>query len=69
MIKEQKKLSINIVDEGFLPEADYSGSVSGTNSDKSELFSYELGSAGTPVIDKASLTMECLRKRDKKGEQ
>ena len=58
-IKERQKLSINIVDEGFLPEADYSGSVSGANNDKSELFSYELGSSGTPIIDKAPLTMEC----------
>ncbi len=28
-IKENQKLSINIVNEDFLPEADYSGSVSG----------------------------------------
>lgn len=58
-IKENKKLSVNIVDEGFLPEADYSGSVSGAKEDKSGLFQYELGVSGTPIIEKAPLTMEC----------
>ncbi|MCM1125156.1 MAG: flavin reductase family protein [Lachnospiraceae bacterium] len=37
-IKETKKLSINLVDEGILPQADYSGSVSGAKEDKSDLF-------------------------------
>jgi len=59
VIKENQVLSINIVDEGILPEADYSGSVSGAKEDKSELFAYEIGAAGTPVIQKAPLTMEC----------
>ncbi len=58
-IKENKKLSINIVNEDFLPEADYSGSVSGAKEDKSKLFQYELGASGTPIIEKAPLTMEC----------
>lgn len=58
-IKEGGKLSVNIVDEGMLPEADFVGSVSGAKTDKSEVFPYELGEAGTPVISKAPLTMEC----------
>lgn len=59
IIKERQQLSINIVDEGILPQADYSGSVSGTKEDKSELFEYEIGSAGTPMIRKSPLVMEC----------
>lgn len=58
-IKKSGKLSVNIVDEGILSEADYVGSVSGTKVDKSEVFAYELGEAGTPIIHKAPLTMEC----------
>lgn len=58
-IKENQKLSINIVDEELLAQADYSGAVSGAKEDKGELFSYEMGVAGTPVIEKAPLAMEC----------
>lgn len=58
-IKNGSKLSVNIVDEGILPGADYVGSVSGKNTDKSEVFEYELGDAGAPIIKKAPLTMEC----------
>ncbi|MDE7283379.1 MAG: flavin reductase family protein [Lachnospiraceae bacterium] len=59
IIKQTRKLSINVVDEGILPEADYAGSVSGSKTDKSELFAYELGDAGAPVITKAPLSLEC----------
>lgn len=59
VIKDSKKLSINIVNEEILPQADYSGSVSGAKSDKSDLFGYEFGESGTPIIKKAPLTMEC----------
>lgn len=58
-IKENQKLSINIVNEEILPEADYSGSVSGAKEDKSNLFSYEIGEKGTPIILKSPLTLEC----------
>ena len=58
-IKETKKLSINIVDENILPQADYVGSVSGNKTDKSQVFSYEIGEAGTPVISNSPLTLEC----------
>lgn len=34
-MKETKKLSINLVDEGILPQADFVGSVSGNQTDKS----------------------------------
>ncbi len=59
LIKAEKKLSVNIVDEGILPQADYAGSVSGAQTDKSGLFEYDMGEAGTPVIRRAPLVMEC----------
>ncbi len=58
-IKETKKLSINLVDEAMLPEADYVGSVSGTKADKSAVFEYDLGDAGAPIIRRSPLTIEC----------
>lgn len=58
-IKASGKLSANIVDEGMLSEADYVGSLSGAKADKSKVFEYELGEAGTPIVCKAPLTMEC----------
>ena len=58
-IKEAKKLSINLVDEAMLPEADYVGSISGTKADKSAVFEYDLGETGTPIIRKSPLTLEC----------
>lgn len=58
-IKENGRLSVNILNESMLPEADYVGSVSGAKADKSQVFDYELGAAGTPIIRKAPLTMEC----------
>lgn len=59
IIKQGRKLSINVVDEGILPEANYAGSVSGSKTDKSDLFAYELGDAGAPVITKSPLSLEC----------
>ncbi len=58
-IKETKKLSINLVDEAMLPEADYVGSVSGAKADKSAVFEYDLGETGIPVIRKSPLTLAC----------
>ena len=58
-IKAGHKLSVNLVDEGMLPQADYVGAVSGEKVDKSQVFAYELGESGAPVIQKAPLTMEC----------
>lgn len=59
LISQDKKLSINLVNEEILPQADYAGAVSGTKTDKSDLFEYELGSEGTPIIKKSPLTIEC----------
>ena len=59
IIKERNNLSINIVDRSILPAADYTGSVSGAKTDKSGVFDYEIGEAGTPVIQNSPLVMEC----------
>jgi len=40
-------------------QADYCGTVSGAKVDKSGVFEYHLGEAGTPVIEKSPLVMEC----------
>ena len=53
-IKKSKRLSVNLVSREMLPKADYVGSVSGAEVDKSKVFAY-----GTPVIDASPLTMEC----------
>ena len=58
-IRENKKLSINIVDEGLLSRADRSGCVSGSKADKSALFDYVVDDAGVPMISQAPVTMVC----------
>ena len=58
-IKENKKLSINLVDEALLPEADYSGCVSGSKEDKSTLFDYVVDDTGVPMISLAPVSMVC----------
>lgn len=58
-IIDKKRLSINLVSREMLPKADYAGSVSGAEVDKSNLFRYHWGKNGTPVIDESPLTMEC----------
>lgn len=59
-IKKSGRLSINLVDEPMLPEADLSGSLSGNKADKSGLFEYELTPSGTPIIKKAPLSIDCV---------
>lgn len=51
-IKKEGKLSVNLVDERMLPEADEAGAVSGNKEDKSALFAWERGEHGAPVIGK-----------------
>lgn len=58
-IRKTKKLSINLVDVAMLPKADYVGSVSGSVVDKSTVFEYERGEAGSPIINQSPLTLEC----------
>lgn len=58
-IKENKVLTINMVDEAMLKKADYVGCVSGNKVDKSDVFEYTMGESGAPVIKESPLTMEC----------
>ena len=58
-IKNTKKLSVNLVSQAMLDKADYVGSVSGADTDKSKVFAYHMGENGSPVIDEAPITMEC----------
>ena len=52
-IRETKRLSVNIVDESWLKEADRMGTTSGNKTDKSEAFAWTMGENGAPLIDKA----------------
>lgn len=58
-IKQNRALSVNVVDESWLEKAAVAGGVSGRNADKSTLFGYTLGGNGAPIIDEAKLSMEC----------
>lgn len=55
----EKKFSVNIVDEAMLSRADYVGTVSAAAANKSGVFAWREGEAGTPIIDYSPLTMEC----------
>ena len=58
-IKSANKLSVNVVDESWLKEADRMGIVSGNKEDKSDAFAYTVGENGTPLIDAAKVSIEC----------
>ncbi|MCH4889240.1 flavin reductase family protein [Acidaminobacter sp. JC074] len=59
LIKENGKLTINLVNEAMMVKADYVGMTSGKQTDKSKVFDYTIGSSGAPIIDESPLTMEC----------
>lgn len=58
-VKQNGKVSVNLVNEAMLSRADYVGCTSGAKTDKSNVFSYHPGESGTPVIDESPLVMEC----------
>lgn len=59
-LKENKTVSINIVNEVMLAETDYVGLVSGKDVDKSKVFEYFTGELkGAPLIKNAPIAMEC----------
>ncbi len=58
-IKASRALSINIVDEVLLPKADYVGCFSGRERGKSEVFPYQIGEGGAPLINAAPVSMSC----------
>ena len=58
-ILKNKVLSVNVVDETWLKEADRMGVISGNKEDKSEAFAYKMGENGAPLIDSAKISIEC----------
>lgn len=57
-ILENKRLSINLVDQSLLEKADYVGSVSGHKIDKSQVFDYSMSDQGVPIINDSPLVIE-----------
>ena len=53
------KLSVNVVDESWLRDADRMGTISGNKTDKSEAFAWTMGENGAPLIDEAKISIEC----------
>lgn len=58
-IKENKAATVNLINQDMVVKADYVGMVSGKNTDKSEVFEYEMGILNVPIPKDAPLTMEC----------
>ncbi|WP_279126965.1 flavin reductase family protein [Acidaminococcus fermentans] len=58
-IRENRIVSVNLVDASWLREADYMGCVSGHQVDKSHAFSYSIGENGAPLVDQAKVSIEC----------
>ncbi len=58
-IRDTKKLSVNVVDESWLKEADKMGTTSGNKTDKSGAFAFTIGENGAPLIDTAKISIEC----------
>ena len=58
-IRDNKILSVNVVDESWLKEADRMGVVSGNKTDKSAAFEYTIGENGAPLINAAKVSIEC----------
>lgn len=58
-IRETKKVSVNVVDESWLKDADRMGIISGNKTDKSGAFAYTIGENGAPLINEAKLSVEC----------
>ena len=58
-IRENKKLSVNVVDAFWLKAADRMGTISGSKADNSEAFAWTMGENGAPLIDGAKVSIEC----------
>ena len=58
-IRENKVVSVNIVDASWLKEAARMGCISGSKEDKSGAFAYTVGEKGAPMIDAAKVSIEC----------
>ena len=58
-IRENKKLSVNVIDESWLKDADRMGTISGNKMDKSEAFAWTMGENGDTLITKAKGSVAC----------
>ena len=58
-IKASGIVSVNSVDQALLKKADYVGSVSGRDHDKSAVFAWTLADGGAPLVAESPLTMGC----------
>lgn len=58
-IRENRTLTVNLVSQDMLAKADYAGSVSGHQTDKSQVFAYQILKTGAPVIEESPVVMEC----------
>ena len=59
-IIQNKKISINIVDDSWLKQADRMGVISANQADKSKVFTYTIGENGAPILDDAKVSIECV---------
>ena len=58
-IKETGVLSVSLIDENFLPQADRAGCVSGHRTDKSGFFPWHAAKNGAPFPEGAPVSMAC----------
>lgn len=58
-IKENKVVSVSLVNEAMLTKADYVGIASGAKADKSGVFEYHMGALNVPIIEESPVVMEC----------
>ena len=58
-IRENRMLSVNVVDASWLKAADRMGTISGNKVDKSDAFAWTMGDNGAPLIDDAKVSIEC----------
>ena len=59
LIHATKAMSLNIVTDDFLEQADFVGCNSGIKVDKSAIFPWKMGEHGTPLMDDAKVILEC----------
>jgi len=58
-IKQTHYLTVNMVSESMLPKADRVGCVSGNTESKAQVFAYNTGKTGAPIVEESPLVMEC----------
>lgn len=59
-IRENKTVSVSLVNQPMIAAADYCGIAKGAKTDKSKVFKHHFGELNTaPIIDEAPISMEC----------